>query len=1131
MTRRTSNSNFRKRSVPFALIACLYVGGLRGAEDNAGQTADGPKAPPAPKALARQILDATDVQGGLIVHLGCGDGRLTAALRADDRYLVHGLDANAENVAAAREYLRSLGLYGEVSVERWAGAGLPYDDDLVNLLVVEQPDAVPAEELTRVLCPGGVAYLKRGGKWTVLGKPWPEEIGPWTHFLHDASNNAVAQDTRVGPPRRLKWICGPLWARSHEFTSSLVAMVSDGGRVFYIFDEGLTGVTPAFLPERWTLIARDAFNGVLLWKRRIENWGSGGWKNRALRSIPAGIPRRLVAQGDRLFITLGYDAPVSILDAASGEVLQTLEGTNDTEEIRCCDGVLLVSQSGNAILAFDSRTGKRLWKAEGNARPTTLAAQDGKLFYQEGQTLVGRGLTDGQTLWQVPAKGQVSLLLVHDGRVLLLSGPTLQALSAATGETLWTADAGVSRRELFVANDRIWHWQGAGFVGRNPQDGTVTGQIDPSEVFTRGHHTRCYQSKATENFLITPERGVEFVSVTGGRHTQCDWTRGPCRFGIMPCNGLLYVPPNPCFCYPGVKITGFNALAPQRDEGRGARGERRGVRDEGLGTRAERGEKREESEGKREEGGVAARLVRGPAYGAFTPDPSPLAPNPSPLTPHASPLVPHSSDWPTYRHDARRSGTTACEVPSQVATRWKVNLPGRLTPPVVCEGRLYVAAKDEHTLYALAVEDGRECWHFTADGRIDSPPTVCGQLVLFGGTDGRVYCLRASDGQLVWRFRAAPSDRRIVAFGQLESAWRVHGSILVVEGVAYFTAGRSTYLDGGIRIFALDPATGKVLHQTCLDTWARTRVDAEGKPFVPGYHMEGGCSDILVSQDGSIYLGQYKFDRTLAQQEVPYVMPGPDEKTTTMDLSNRPFIVPDQDPKANYEKHQRDWLERTQKGLLEELHRAYGAHSLGDRHMGLHVLTTSGFLDDSWYNRTYWMYSATWPGYYLAHRGAKTGHLLVVGPEKTYAVQAYPSRNLQSPLFTPATTGYLLFADRNDNEPVLDDVTRGTTKGWGFTRQQPPEWFRWVPVRIRGMVLAGKHLFVAGEPDVVDPDDPMAAFEGRRGAVLRAQAAADGETLTELKLDAPPVFDGLIAAAGRLFMCTTDGQVICVGGE
>jgi hypothetical protein len=173
------------------------------------------------------------------------------------------------------------------------------------------------------------------------------------------------------------------------------------------------------------------------------------------------------------------------------------------------------------------------------------------------------------------------------------------------------------------------------------------------------------------------------------------------------------------------------------------------------------------------------------------------------------------------------------------------------------------------------------------------------------------------------------------------------------------------------------------------------------------------------------------------------------------------------------------------------------------------------------------MYSDTWPGFYIAQRGAKTGQILSVGPERTYAFQAYPSRDLQSPLFVPGRDGYLLYADRNETEPVLRDGTRGTPKGWGFTRRVPPEWHTWVPVRVRAMVLAGEHLFVAGPPDVVPEDDPMAAFEGRAGGVLRAVAATDGRTVAAQELDAPPVFDGLIAAGGRLYMVTTDGRVRC----
>lgn len=41
-------------------------------------------APVLERQSASQILSSTGVAGGLIVHVGCGDGRLTAALRAGD---------------------------------------------------------------------------------------------------------------------------------------------------------------------------------------------------------------------------------------------------------------------------------------------------------------------------------------------------------------------------------------------------------------------------------------------------------------------------------------------------------------------------------------------------------------------------------------------------------------------------------------------------------------------------------------------------------------------------------------------------------------------------------------------------------------------------------------------------------------------------------------------------------------------------------------------------------------------------------------------------------------------------------------------------------------------------------------
>ena len=111
----------------------------------------------AEKAPAQRIIEATGVSGGLIVHVGCGDGKLTARLPAGDGYLVQGLDADPDHVAKAREYIQSLGLYGKVSIDCCAGQRLPYVDNLVNLIVSEDLGAIAMDEAMRVLVPGGVA--------------------------------------------------------------------------------------------------------------------------------------------------------------------------------------------------------------------------------------------------------------------------------------------------------------------------------------------------------------------------------------------------------------------------------------------------------------------------------------------------------------------------------------------------------------------------------------------------------------------------------------------------------------------------------------------------------------------------------------------------------------------------------------------------------------------------------------------------------------------------------------------------------------------------------------------------------------------------------------------------------------
>ena len=123
---------------------------------------------------AKRILDETGVKGGLVVHLGCGDGKLTAAMRDGESYIVHGLDKSTQAVDQAREHIRKLGIYGPVSVGHFDGKRLPYAENLVNLIVAEDLGSVRVAEVMRVLAPGGVLYLKQGDSWIKKIKPRPK---------------------------------------------------------------------------------------------------------------------------------------------------------------------------------------------------------------------------------------------------------------------------------------------------------------------------------------------------------------------------------------------------------------------------------------------------------------------------------------------------------------------------------------------------------------------------------------------------------------------------------------------------------------------------------------------------------------------------------------------------------------------------------------------------------------------------------------------------------------------------------------------------------------------------------------------------------------------------------------------
>jgi|TARA_B100001079_G_scaffold261190_1_gene262089 SAM-dependent methyltransferase len=177
------------------------------------------------------IIKASGVKSGFIVHLGCGEGDLTMQLSAGKQCLAHGLDTNSETVQQARLNLAQMQKFGKVTAGVYDGEHLLYAENLVSLIVVSDAAKVSRKEILRVLAPLGVILQKQKGDWVRTAKPWP------THFLHGPNNNAVVQDTEVSAPRLLQWVGAPRFSRSHEEMASFSACVTTQGRLFYIVDE------------------------------------------------------------------------------------------------------------------------------------------------------------------------------------------------------------------------------------------------------------------------------------------------------------------------------------------------------------------------------------------------------------------------------------------------------------------------------------------------------------------------------------------------------------------------------------------------------------------------------------------------------------------------------------------------------------------------------------------------------------------------------------------------------------------------------------------------------------------------------------------------------------------------------
>ena len=1075
-----------------------------------------------------EIIRKANITGGLIAQVGSDNLGLK---ELGDRFHVRLLLPDAAAVAKAQAAIQAAGLPGRFTVAEWRGGRLPFADRVLNALIVAKDGLVSEAEAQRALAPHGLLISPAGAK----KMPVPPTVDVWTHYLYDASGNPVSKDQEVAPPLSLRWWAPPLHLRSHNYGAGFTGLVTDRGRLFYLLDEGTFLFDRGGTTEQWALIARDAFNGAFLWRVPLVGYGQPYFEDVAGQAVPdyiwrtpLSVNRRMVVQGDKVYAALHYrQGPLSVLDAATGKTLRDVDVGGIVDEIIAKDDLVvarvrteipmpdpaftregfreteqklikeegvpqnearaevfaritgrLLTQPLERVVAVDAASGKVRWQFDAPlVAIQTLAMADGKVVFHNYKELVALDAATGKVVWRFanPIKDRrrfaernlLGNLLIADGKVLWTSSACESTvLNLADGAEVWKPKMGATGGFAFatglrVIDDTIYgdlpnKWNTFGLSDGKPRSVPEIG-----DMLKRGHHVRCFAGKATERFLILPHRGAEYVDLKGDQHMVNDWFRGACGYGLMPANGLTYATPDPCSCYAGARIFGFIALS-------------------ATGPKAE-----EEK----------ARLEKGPAF----------AENQKPK------VGSQSAGWLQFRADARRTSRASAPLSAKLQPAWQQSFPGALAQATIADGRAYLVNKSTYELHCLNLGDGKPVWTRPFPAALDGPPTVVGDRLYIGCGDGWVYALAAADGRLAWRFLAAPSEALTLGNDRLENVVPVFSSVLFHNGLIYVVAGRNSYLDGGVLLYALDPATGAVRHERKLSgPWPdketlRKAVVGENEldkmkesskaeealkilktQYATGYHVEGAQADVLVTDGTDLYLMQNKL--TPALEQVP-------------------------------------------------LNRIYhtGLTSMG----GKHLLSNFGFLNDTMNHRSYRMYDEIWPGYGGGSGwAARAGTMVVVGETKAYAAKHYEGG--WYPTHKPGN-GNKLVADTFDHVntagALADKALLEKFKQYGnpseIVRTDAPVWETTVPVIIRAMLVApdgqgGELVFSGGivEGKTKEEWDKSTAYIGP--GKLLVHNGADGKLLAEYDLPACPIFDGMSAAEGKLLIPMVNGQVQCL---
>jgi hypothetical protein len=199
-----------------------------------------------------------------------------------------------------------------------------------------------------------------------------------------------------------------------------------------------------------------------------------------------------------------------------------------------------------------------------------------------------------------------------------------------------------------------------------------------------------------------------------------------------------------------------------------------------------------------------------------------------------------------------------------------------------------------------------------------------------------------------------------------------------------------------------------------------------------------------------------------------------------------------------------------------------------------HLHGPDGYLSSNTTSRLVWTYA---PLYTSPHQGAfydlrlsrvlfPSGRILVEDHDTIYGF----GQNHYAKMRTDPGGTFALFACPKQSEVPLDRTAREYRKlALAGKHQVRFNWWKQIPIQAWAMVKTEDVLFVAGAPG--DASVSQAALDGKAPGMLLAVSSADGTMLSETALPSMPVWDGMAAARGKLYITLTDGSTVCLGAS